>query len=101
MSKRKHIADALIETLFERTDFGAAGKTNLSRRGLMVDCVLSRAAGYHVGYTLESICIKAGLLTSKGNVTRAGFRWALDQLDEAHAQSISVTKTLLEELYNN
>ena len=84
----------LIEALFERTNFGGAEKTDVGRRGLMVDCVLKRAAGYHDGHTIHTICEEAGLLTNEGKPRKAALRWAFDQLYKSSAP------TTLERLQN-
>jgi hypothetical protein len=69
-----------VEALFIGTNFGSVGKTELSRRGLMVECVLKRAAGYHDGYTITEICKEARLLTKMGRPSKPGMKWAFDQL---------------------
>ena len=84
----------VIEGLFERTNFGGAEKTDIGRRGLMVDCVLKRAAGYHDGHTIRTICTEAGLLTDEGKPRKAALRWAFDQLYK------SCAPTTLERLQN-
>jgi hypothetical protein len=70
----------LIADFFKGTNFGGAEKTDVGRRGLMVDCVLKRAAGYHDGHTIVSICKDAKLLCNTGKPSSAGLRWAFDQL---------------------
>ena len=84
----------VIEALFERTNFGGVETTDLGRRGLMVDCVLKRAAGYHDGYTICTICREAGLLTDEDKPRKAALRWAFDQLYKPSAP------TTLERLQN-
>jgi hypothetical protein len=69
-----------ISILFTGTNFGSSEKTDVGRRGLMVECVLKRASGYHDGHTITTICKEAGLLTEAGRPTKAGMRWAFDQL---------------------
>jgi len=70
----------VIEALFDKTNFGGAELTDVGRRGLMVDCVLKRAAGYHDGHTIRMICIEAGLLTNEGSPRKSALRWAFDQI---------------------
>jgi hypothetical protein len=78
----------VIEALFQNTRFGGAEKSDIGRRGLMVECVLKRAAGYGEGHTINNICREAGLL-SIGNVPNAiGFRWAFDQIYKSGAPTI-------------
>ena len=69
-----------ISNLFGTTDFGGAEKTDIGRRGLMVECVLKIASGYHCGGTITWICRKAELLSKRGNTTKLGMRWAFGQL---------------------
>ena len=84
-----------IEAMFKGTNFGESHKTDVGRRGLMVECVLKRAAGYHDGHTIKTICIEAGLLTENGWPRRAGVRWAFDQL-----YSLGGGPTMLERIQN-
>ncbi len=92
--KRLVLNPNVIEALFERTNFGGAEKSEVGRRGLMVDCVLKRAAGYHDGHTIRTICTDAGLLTGDGKPRRVGIRWAFEQLYKLSAP------TTLERLQN-
>ena len=69
-----------IAALFERTNFGGAEKSDVGRRGLMCECVLKRASGYHDGHTITTICKDAGLLRQDGTPMAGAVRWAFDQL---------------------
>lgn len=86
---------SVIEALFARTNFGGAEKTDVGRRGLMCECVLKRASGYHDGHTITTICKDAGLLNHKGNPTNGAVRWAFDQL-----YHVGGGWTILERLHN-
>lgn len=69
-----------IEGLFRGTTFGPSSDTEIGKRGLMVDCVLKKLAGYRSGYTIETICQEAGLFSPKGNPTKAGINWTYHQI---------------------
>jgi len=77
-----------IEELFAGTNFGGSEKTDIGRRGLMSECVLKRAAGYHDGGTITGICEDAGLLTGTYRPYKAGIRWAFDQLYKSSSLTI-------------
>jgi hypothetical protein len=81
--------------LFEGTNFGGSEKTHIGRIGLMCECVLKRASGYHYGHTIETICKKAGLLRSGGTPASGAVRWAFGQLYQSSG------KTILERLHAN
>jgi len=88
--KKKAIVlnESVIAGIFAGTDFGGSEKTDVGRRGLMSECVLKRAVGYHDGHTIEGICIDAGLLTDTGRPSKAGVRWAFSQLYKPSSTSI-------------
>jgi hypothetical protein len=85
-----------IAALFERTNFGGAEKSDVGRRGLMCECVLKRASGYHDGHTITTICKDAGLLRQDGTPMAGAVRWAFDQLYHSGGGP-----TILERLQNN
>ena len=70
----------VIDALFDDSNFGGAEKTDVGRRGLMCECVLKRASGYHDGHTITTICKDARLLRQDGTPAAGGVRWAFDQL---------------------
>lgn len=74
------LSDEAIKHLFDNTDFGVSGETPEGRRGLMVECVLKRAAGYSAGSTICHICQKVGLVDDRYKATPLGSRWALTQI---------------------
>jgi hypothetical protein len=69
-----------IEQAFDGTDFGGREATDVGRRGLMLECVLKRATGYHDGHTITSICKGLGLVSLDNRTTSIGMSWAFDQL---------------------
>lgn len=81
-------SDDAIALLFRGTDFGGSEKTDVGRRGLLSECVLKRAAGYHDGHTIVEICKAAGLLSYEGNPTSYGLRWSFDQLYKPSSKTI-------------
>ena len=83
-----------FEELFEGTNFGGQEKTDIGRRGLMSECILKRAAGYHCGFTITEICWRAGMLGDDRKPNVRGMRWAFDQL------YTSSSPTILERLVN-
>ncbi len=81
-----------IDSLFLGTNFG--DKTDETfRRGLMIECVLKIASGYGEGRTISLICQEAGILNKNFEPTKAGMRWAFDQL-----YSLGSKETILERL---
>ena len=87
--QRGELTQEAIEALFARTNFGGAEKTDIGRRGLMSECVLKRAAGYHEGHTIESICTDAGFISaSTRKPNKRGIRWAFNQLYKSSSPTI-------------
>ena len=78
--KSINLTDTDIEAAFKRTNFGRSGATDIGRRGLMVECILKRASGYHDGSTIVRICIELGLLRNNSLATKTSIRWAFEQL---------------------
>jgi hypothetical protein len=76
-----------IDSLFEGTNFGLRSETHEGRIMLMVDCVFKSFAGYSSGSTIEGICAEAGLLSERDKPTRAGARWAYNQVHLAIKES--------------
>ncbi len=77
------LSDGEIADKFAGTNFGSAGQTAGGRRGLVVECVLKRAAGYADGSTISRICRDFGLLDAQSQPTREGIRWAFGQIYES------------------
>jgi len=86
--KQGELTPEAIEALFAWTNFGGSEKTDIGRRGLMSECVLKRAAGYHGGHTIECICRDAGLLTRERDATKCGIQWAFNQIYKSSSPSI-------------
>ncbi len=89
------VKPAFAAMLFDGTNFGGSEKTDFGRYGLMCECVLKRASGYHDGHTIETICKKAGLLRPSGTPASGAVRWAFGQLYQSGG------KTILERLHAN
>lgn len=77
------ISPEFLEKLFNGTNFGGSEKTDIGRRGLMCECVLKRASGYHAGHTIETICKTAGLLRPSGTPANGAVRWVYEHLYHA------------------
>ena len=74
------LSDERISELFGYCNFGKIGETRQGRRGVMVECVLKLTCGFWDGHTIREICKEAGLLSEKGNPTKAGKQWAFHQI---------------------
>ena len=84
----KDLTVLVISRLFAGTDFGGRGKTDIGKRGLMSECVLKRAAGYHDGHMIEEICKDAGLLCGSGKPSKEGMRWTFNQFYKSGSPTI-------------
>jgi len=82
------VSAAKIEAAFRGTYFGGSEKTDVGRRGLMSECVLKRAAGYHDGFTIVAICKELLLLNKDATPSSNGIRWAFDQLYKSSSLTI-------------
>lgn len=77
------VSDEEIEKIFKNTSFG-----DRSHRQVLIDAVLDRLAGWHIGHTAKQCAIEAGLLNKKGDKVSAkgkGFLWL--ELDSYHNKS--------------
>lgn len=82
------ISDKQIFDWFEYANFGPSGESPQGRRGLMVECVLKRAANYSDGATISDICLEADLLDNNKEPTEAGIRWAFWQIYQSSGATI-------------
>ena len=72
------LSDRYIAELFSGTTMEK--DTPARRRGLMIDCVLKKLAGYRDSYTVTKVCSEAKLLTDSGMPSKMGVKWAVDQI---------------------